>query len=135
MIYAKADLSLAQIQDRLQNCHVIITQNLFDRWKEYYQTDIFAVDVMESIFRQSVSSLRLIHLNHAKSHGQKQYHGLPFQKEIEEDREQLRNILRLYHQYGNNCPVTIEVREQDYRNAINFQTTLEAWKQEKKEKK
>lgn len=113
----------------IDTCHVIMTQNLFANWREYYQTDVFNINVMEAIFQQSKPYNKLIHLNNAISHGQQQFHGLPFQEERREDMEKLNQIMRLYRQYGNSCAITIEVREEDYNNAVNFQTTLHALQQ------
>ena len=80
------------------------------------------VEGIEGFFNANKDTAKLIHLARISNHGCGQDHGLPFS---ENDKEQLKEIISLYRKYQYTCPITIEVKEDDYHNAVNFQMTRE----------
>lgn len=66
----------------------------------------------------------LIHLANVGDNGYgKNNHGIGFIQG--KDLDLLYDIMKLYNKYEYNCPITIEVREEDYLNPINYLKTKE----------
>ena len=88
--------------------------------KRYDECDEFLRFGLESFFAENQDTVKWMHLSNAKSHGWGSDHGLPF---TEDTIGHLRHILWLYKKYNYNCPVVLEVREDSYDDAKNYETT------------
>ena len=60
---------------------------------------------------------QLIHLAYFEGTGYGKGHGVPFTPENEHI---LREVLDLYKEFQLDCPITLEVREDDYMNCTNY---------------
>lgn len=108
----------------IDTCHLILTQNNLRNINRLYHDKVFEVNVIKEAFCAASHNIKLIHLNNAKSHGYGDYHGTPFDIQKEEDKKRLKEIYAYYQEHADNCPITIEVWEEDYLNAINLKTTM-----------
>lgn len=87
-------------------------------------------DLFEEVFAVNANLCNNIHLAYVKESGIKyENHGMPFDVEDKESIMVLDNILRLYKKYNYTCPLTLEVREEDYLNCVNFIKTAKAVKE------
>lgn len=80
---------------------------------------------MEHYFQIHQGICRLIHFNDFTGNGYMENHGTAFQ-----DQEKADALLRLYRKYAYDCPLTLEIREEDYENCVNYRKTkamLEKW--------
>lgn len=73
---------------------------------------------MEHYFQMHQKTCKLIHFNSFTGNGYAQNHGTAFQKQ-----EDAAALLKLYKKYGYSCPLTLEIREDDYKNCINYRKT------------
>lgn len=73
---------------------------------------------MEHFFKMHQGICKLIHFNDFTGNGYMQNHGTPFQ-----DQEKAAAWMRLYETYGYDCPLTLEIREEDYQNCVNYRKT------------
>ena len=73
---------------------------------------------MEHYFQMHQGICRLIHLNDFTGNGYAHNHGTPFREQ-----EQVDELVRLYHKYAYHCPMTLEIREEDYKDCMNFRRT------------
>jgi sugar phosphate isomerase/epimerase len=121
------DVDHPRVGTCLDTCHAMMETELM-RWMRMYlgfkQDDIdkFKPTNIEDFFEENKDTIKWMHLANSKSHGLGKCHGLPF---TELDIDCLRNILRLYRKYKYNCPMVIEVREEDYSDAKNYATTCQ----------
>ncbi|WP_298844589.1 hypothetical protein [Clostridium sp.] len=100
----------------LDTCHALVTIKLL----EYCKISI----TLDKFFEWNKKNVMLIHLANLGDNGYgKNNHGIGF---IEgKDLELLSDIMYLYHKYEYDCPITIEVREKDYLNPVNYLKTKE----------
>ncbi|MDE7310347.1 MAG: hypothetical protein K2N87_01815 [Eubacterium sp.] len=73
---------------------------------------------MEHYFKMHQGICKLIHFNDFTGNGYMQNHGTPFENE-----EKAVAWMRLYEKYGYDCPLTLEIREEDYQNCVNYRKT------------
>lgn len=73
---------------------------------------------MEHYFQMHQGICRLIHLNDFTGNGYAHNHGTPFQEQ-----EKVDELMRLYYQYAYHCPITLEIREDDYKDCVNYRRT------------
>lgn len=73
---------------------------------------------MEHFFRIHQGICRLIHFNDFTGNGYLQNHGTPLQ-----DKDKAAAWMRLYEKYAYDCPLTLEIREEDYNNCVNYKKT------------
>jgi len=100
----------------LDTCHALITIKLL----EYCKMSI----TLDKFFEWNNNNVMLIHLANVGDNGYgKNNHGIGFIQG--KDLELLNDIMNLYNKYEYNCPITIEVREDDYLNPINYLKTKE----------
>ncbi|MCI9022034.1 MAG: hypothetical protein HFH32_15145 [Eubacterium sp.] len=81
---------------------------------------------MEHYFRENQGICKLIHLNDFTGNGYQKNHGTGFAEQ-----EKLNRLLDLYREYGYDCPLTLEVREKDYLDCVNYRRTkvmIQQWK-------
>ena len=88
---------------------------------------------LSAYFKANKGVIKLIHLATARTHGIGYDHGMFFAKE---DKEFLKGIIDLYEIYGyEGTPITIEVKEDDYTNCLNFDITNKLLREVLKERK
>lgn len=73
---------------------------------------------IENYFRANREICKLIHFNDFIGNGYQINHGTSFTSQAKVD-----HLLTLYRKYQYDCPLTLEIREDDYENCINFQKT------------
>lgn len=122
------DVNHPRVGTCLDTCHAMMDINTVGALSSYLpmSSDEFGGSTqinMASFFQANQKTIKWMHLANAKGHGFNDNHGLPFTKS-ENDVETLSCILRLYDKYQYHCPISIEVRELDYSNAINFAETF-----------
>jgi sugar phosphate isomerase/epimerase len=119
------DVNHLRVGTCLDTCHALMTIALMNELSDYLclshdQLDDVMRRGIEAFFDANKDTVKWMHLANSQSHGLHKNHGLPF---IHEDTETLQNILHLYRKYEYECPIVIEVREEDYSNAKNYATT------------
>lgn len=100
----------------LDTCHALITIKLL----EYCKISL----TLDKFFEWNNKNVMLVHLANVGDNGYgKNNHGIGF---IEgKDLKLLYDIVSLYNKYEYNCPITIEVREENYLNPLNYIKTKE----------
>lgn len=73
---------------------------------------------MEHYFRANQGICKLIHFNDFEKNGYGRAHGTVFQSQ-----EKVDDLLKLYKDYGYDCPLTIEIREDNYLDCVNYRKT------------
>lgn len=97
-------------------CHALINMKLFNNMSEEHKMKKFLVD-LDFYFKQNKNNINNIHLNNFRNYGlDKMDHGADFSRK--EDEKLLDLILELYKKYKYSCPITLELDELDYNNAI-----------------
>lgn len=105
----------------LDTCHALMTEkymNLLLGAADFlpYENRPAHIDYkIDRYFQMNQSICKLIHLNDFIDNGYQQNHGTVFQTQ-----EKLNMILNLYQKYNYNCPLTLEIREDDYTNCVNY---------------
>ena len=105
----------------LDTCHAMMTEQYLKILLEMAEIErIFAqpilVDInMEHYFQMNQGICKLIHLNNSRGNGYRENHGTPF-----EDLSEVKAILALYEKYQYHCPLTLEIREQNYSDCCNY---------------
>lgn len=69
-------------------------------------------------FKENQGICKLIHFNDFTGNGYQKNHGAGFQSQ-----EKVDTLLNLYRDYGYDCPLTLEVREKDYLDCVNYRRT------------
>lgn len=75
---------------------------------------------MEHYFRMNQGICKLIHFNDFVGNGYAENHGTVFREQ-----EKVDALLKLYKRYAYDCPLTLEIRETDYRDCVNYRKTKE----------
>lgn len=75
---------------------------------------------LEHYFQLNQGICKLIHFNNFVGNGYQRNHGTGFKTQ-----EKVDQILDLYREYKYECPLTIEIREEDYHDCINYRETKE----------
>lgn len=73
---------------------------------------------MEHFFQMNQGICKLIHFNDFKENGYGINHGTGF-----ENQQKVDELLGLYEKYAYHCPLTLEIREEDYTNCVNYRRT------------
>ena len=63
-------------------------------------------------------AFQLIHVNDFVENGYMKNHGTGFSSQ-----EKVDDLLGLYRKYRYNCPLTLEIREENYGDCVNFRST------------
>ena len=125
VIFVK-DVNHPRVGTCLDTCHALMELHFLKHALPYFEGVEFEDTQRElegglrNIFKANKDVVKLIHLATIKTHGMDFDHGLPFE---EEDATLLNGILDLYDMYGYECPMTLEVQEQSYEDAKNFDKT------------
>ena len=119
------DVAHPRVGTCLDTCHAMMDIALLNWIDIHLGTQRYdvcgekAIEI-EDFFRANADTIKWVHLANIKRHGLGKYHGMPF---AEEDVDVLNYIMTLYKKYGYTCPITIEVKEADYSDAKNYETT------------
>lgn len=113
-----------RIGSALDICHAMMTE-------KYLKVLLQAADIMElypisfvddinmeHFFQMNERICKLIHFNNSRGNGYRKNHGVPFEKV-----EEVEDILKLYEKYQYQCPLTLEIREDDYLDCKNYRKT------------
>lgn len=73
---------------------------------------------MDHFFRAHQGICKLIHFNDFIGNGYLQNHGTPFR-----DPKKAGDLLEMYRKYNYDCPMTLEIQEENYKNCINYRQT------------
>lgn len=114
----RARLGTTRIGTVLDICHVGIMNKIVDCIYSEILTDTPKPDFsFRKYFVEFQSTLKLIHLAYFSGTGYGKGHGVPFTSENEHI---LKEVLDLYKEYHLDCPITLEVREDDYMDCKNY---------------
>jgi len=102
----------------LDICHLLGTLTVMEIFKdeEKYQKYRFSI---EDYFKSNADTINNIHFNNIVDCGlDKMKHSAKFDRNNPEDIRLIKHLLNLYKKYNYNCPLTLEIDEEDYENAI-----------------
>lgn len=108
----------------LDICHAMMTEkylkillqamNIGEMYPEQVMNDIN----MEHFFQLNQGICKLIHFNNSRGNGYRKNHGVSFEK-----LDDVKGLLALYQKYQYHCPLTLEIREEDYLDCKNYRKT------------
>lgn len=110
----------------LDTCHAMMTEKYMSVWlkeADFYpkERETFPEKIdyrIENYFRANQRICKLIHFNDFVKNGYQENHGTGFVSQ-----EKVDHLLALYRKYRYDCPLTLEIREDDYKNCVNFRNT------------
>lgn len=108
----------------LDTCHAMMTEKYLRVLLEAADINcIFSDSVVEDVniehfFQMNQEICNLIHFNSLQGNGYRENHGIPF-----ETLDEVEALLTLYEKYQFNCPLTLEVREDNYLDCRNYRKT------------
>lgn len=113
----------SRVGTTLDICHAQLTEKYMSVINREYGGEIPVNYSMENFIKINAPYIKLIHLATYKGNGYgKGKHGIGFEDCNYPD---IQNFVRLYKKYGYNCPITLEVEEEDYYNCKRFEKTKE----------
>lgn len=125
------DINHPRIGTCIDICHAMMDIKLMMTLRRHFGEEVIKNNIelhdgMSAIFAANKNIIKLIHFANCGGSGLGSGHGAPF---TNEDAHVVDQILNLYNLYEYDCPLTIEVIEQDYRFGENYtitKNTLEA---------
>lgn len=110
----------------LDTCHAMMTEKymfLLLKEADFYPKESEEIPIkidyrIENYFRANKQICKLIHFNDFIGNGYQINHGTGFASQGKVD-----YLLGLYRKYQYDCPLTLEIREEDYENCVNFRST------------
>lgn len=110
----------------LDVCHAMMTEKYMNLWlKEanFYPDDTEDIPPkidysIEHYFKANQHICKLIHFNDFVENGYMKNHGTGFTSQ-----DKVNYLLGLYKKYQYDCPLTLEIREEDYSDCVNFCST------------
>ena len=125
------DINHPRIGTCIDICHAMMDIKLMMTLRRHFGEEVIKNNIelhdgMNAIFAANKNIIKLIHFANCGGSGLGGGHGAPF---TNEDAHVVDQILNLYNLYEYDCPLTIEVIEQDYRFGENYtitKNTLEA---------
>lgn len=120
----KRDIGTDRIGSVFDTCHSMITQKYITPFYFYFSNQglsrpDFSISKYMELYKDTCI---LIHLASMEGNGYSKGHGTPFK---EEDKK-LIEFVDSYKKFRYKCPITLEVREDDYFNPINYLSEREA---------
>lgn len=102
----------------LDICHLLGTLNVMKIFEDEQKYKKFNFTI-EDYFKSNLTTINNIHFNNIVGCGlDKMKHSAKFDKNKEEDVLLVKYLLSLYKKYNYTCPLTLEIDEEDYENAI-----------------
>ena len=120
------DIHHERIGTCLDTCHAMMDVKMMKLMADFLGLDrvgydnLVVIQKLRDYFEINKDVCKWIHLANIEEHGSGRDHGKPFKKK---HKKKLRKIIDLYEEFGYTCPITIEVQEDDYSDAINFAKT------------
>ena len=110
----------------LDVCHAMMTEKYMNIWlkeADFYPDDAEHIPPkvdysIEHYFKANQHICKLIHFNDFVKNGYMKNHGTGFTSQKKVDA-----LLGLYRKYQYDCPLTLEIREEDYSDCVNFRST------------
>lgn len=108
----------------LDICHAMMTEKYLKVLLEAANIgsifpDVVIEDInMEHYFQMNQGICKLIHFNNLQDNGYRENHGTPF-----ETLDEVMELLELYEKYQYDCPLTLEIREDNYLDCCNYKKT------------
>lgn len=110
----------------LDTCHAMMTEKYMSLWlreADFYPEEDEEIPLkidyrIENYFRANQQICKLIHFNDFIRNGYQENHGTGFTSQ-----EKVDHLLGLYRKYQYDCPLTLEIREEDYENCVNYRNT------------
>ncbi len=110
----------------LDVCHAMMTEKYMNLWlkeADFYPSDPENIPPkidysIEHYFKVNRNICKLIHFNDFIQNGYMKNHGTGFTSQ-----EKVDYLLGLYRKYQYDCPLTLEIREEDYGDCVNFRST------------
>lgn len=100
----------------LDTCHCLMSQRFYENVKQFHKDNEMDLS-LESFFKTNEPYIKLIHLADCQNYGLgKKEHGIPFVEATPTFLE----IVSLYDKYNYTCPITLEVREDDYLKCDSY---------------
>ena len=113
------DLNTERIGTVLDTCHAMITKKYVSAlFREIGNIDHMPDLSMDSFFKENKDTVFLIHLASMRGTGFDEGHGTPF-----DNPQDCFDILDIYKKYNYSCPITLEVKEDDYIKNENYKAT------------
>lgn len=119
----------------LDTCHLLMTKNLFENLEKFLDCKLNSQKIFKEAFKEAAPYIKLIHLNYAKKHGYEELHSLPFLKKDKKSIKYLNYLMKLYKKYNYNCMITLEINEENFVDAKNFEQSYKNLKKIIKEGK
>lgn len=117
------ELNLSNIKTCLDICHAQSCINFEKFYNPYSETSI------RDYLKAFAPTLGLIHLNNSCILSEKtSNHSQPFKPDCKADIEYLKNFFDIYTQLAIDCPITLEINEDDYYTRNNVKLTIESIK-------
>lgn len=117
----RTDIQTDRIGTVLDTCHAEISLKIIELFNKLFDIPTsFDMD-LEAYFAANADVCKEIHIATFKEYGStKETHGIPFTK-----LRQVEHLLKLYDEYHYNCPICIEVKEQNYLNCVGYKASRE----------
>ena len=133
MIEIVRDIDMPNVTSCIDICHLQYSLYI-SRLMKGIHTEVAGLETVLSIdemFRRCTNNCGLIHLCKCGTdprwpYGLGNNHGVHFDPHDATDLAELSGILSVYHKYGYDCPLTLEVKERDYGSAINYSLCRDA---------
>ena len=119
----------------LDVCHALMDEHNLSWIDSYFNFSLSdCMDknnrLLNEFFLQCKPYINLIHLSYTEYHGFEKYHGFPY---VDEDFDRkcirtLKHVERLYTTLEYNCPVTLEIYENNIQYAENYSKTIDTIK-------
>ena len=120
------DIHHERIGTCLDTCHAMMDVKMMKLMADFLGLDrvgydnLVVIQKLRDYFEVNKDVCKWIHFANIEEHGSGRDHGKPFKKK---HKNKLRKIIDLYEEFGYACPISIEVQEDDYSDAINFAKT------------
>ena len=119
----------AYFGDRLKTCldicHVLLSGKYLDSIAQVYGELPFKYD-LRAYFEMNLPHLGLIHLASCEGNGYGKGHGTGFDVDDPASMAVLEEVLGLYEEYKLSCPITLEVREDNFYVSDIFEKSKQA---------
>lgn len=120
-------IGLSNVGTCLDTCHAMMTERIIHDLSKDFRCRKAS---LEGFFEKNKDVCKLIHLadcvDAGTGYGNNKGHGVSFDMSTLDSIPVLKRIFSYYRYYDYKCNITLEVREDDFLNCVNFSKTLEA---------